>query len=186
MRNRNRAARSGLTSRIGRDASGSSRASPARMARLAQQSWGRATWRRNSSQKNRTGRTIGRQWLMLSASACALGVGYLVVADPHDPNTVMPVCPTKIVTGLDCPACGGLRLVHDLLHGHARAAVHDNLFVLLCSPVLMYLIWRQARAVSLGEQARVPRPLAYGLAGAALVWMAVRNLPGWPLTPTSI
>ncbi|WP_250280573.1 MULTISPECIES: DUF2752 domain-containing protein [unclassified Frankia] len=122
---------------------------------------------------------------MLSAPLCVLGVGYLFVADPHDPDVVMPMCPTKLVTGFDCPACGGLRLVHDLLHGQVRAAVHDNLFVLLCSPLLIYLLWRQARAAALGERARVPGPLAYGLAGAALVWMVVRNLPGWPLTPTS-
>jgi hypothetical protein len=118
-------------------------------------------------------------------AAGVLGVGYLVAADPHDPNTVMPVCPIKTVTGLDCPACGSLRLVHDLLHGRLRAAVHDNLFVLLCSPVLMYVGWRQARAAVVGEQARIPGALAHGLAGGALVWTVVRNLPGWPLTPTT-
>ncbi len=135
--------------------------------------------------QNHSFRAAGRSRLLLGVTGCALGIGYLVVVDPHDPDAVMPRCPTKIVTGLDCPACGGLRLAHDLLHGHARAAVHDNPFVLLCSPVLMYLGWRQLRAASLGERTRVPRPLASGLGGGALVWMVVRNLPGWPLKPTS-
>ncbi|WP_239331743.1 DUF2752 domain-containing protein [Frankia sp. CiP3] len=127
----------------------------------------------------------GRTRLLLGAAAGALGVGYLAVVDPHDAAAVMPVCPAKFVTGLDCPACGGLRLVHDLLHGRLRAAVHDNLFVLLCSPVLVHLGWRRARAAWLGEQAPVPRALAHGLAAGALVWMVVRNLPGWPLAPAS-
>jgi hypothetical protein len=138
-------------------------------------------------ERNQLVATTGRFRLTYGgAVACALaGLGYLAVADPHDPRTLMPVCPTKLVTGLDCPACGTLRLVHDLLHGNMRAALHDNLFVLICSPLLLYLLWRQVRAAHRGEKAPVPRPLAYGLAGAAFVWMIVRNLPGWPLTPTT-
>jgi hypothetical protein len=34
-----------------------------------------------------------------------------------------------------------------------------------------------------GEAHRVPPALAYALAGTALAWMAVRNLPRWPLKP---
>jgi hypothetical protein len=123
--------------------------------------------------------------LLVGAAACAAaGIGYLAVADPHDPDAVMPVCPVKLATGLDCPACGGMRLVYDLLHGHVRAAVHDNLFLLACSPVLLYLLWRQVRAVRRGERVPVHPHLAFGLLGAAFIWMAVRNLPGWPLVPT--
>jgi hypothetical protein len=113
------------------------------------------------------------------------GIGYLAVVDPHDPDAVMPVCPTKFVTGLDCPACGSLRLVYDMLHGHLRAAAHDNIFMLAISPVLLYLLLRQLRAARRGEQAPVPRLLAFGLAGAAFAWMVVRNLPRWPLKPTT-
>ncbi len=124
--------------------------------------------------------------MMIGVAACALaGIGYLAGADPHDPATFMPPCPIKLVTGLDCPACGGLRMVHDLLHGRPRAAVHDNFFLLVCSPVLLHLLWRQARAVRDGERVEVSRWLAYGLGGAAVAWMVVRNLPGWPLIPTT-
>jgi hypothetical protein len=38
--------------------------------------------------------------------------------------------------------------------------------------------------VRAGERHHIPRALAYGLAGAALAWMAVRNLPRWPLKPS--
>lgn len=129
-----------------------------------------------------------RRRLVLAGAGCCLlaGLGYLAGTDPHDPSSVMPRCPVRAVTGLDCPACGGLRLTYDLLHGMPAAAVRDNLFLLVCSPLLVALVVRQARAFDRGHPAPLPRPLAYGLTGAALAWMAVRNLPGWPLSPTSV
>ena len=56
----------------------------------------------------------------------AIGVGYLLLADPHNPSVAMPTCPTKLVTGFDCPACGGLRMAHSILHGDWARALHDN------------------------------------------------------------
>ena len=37
--------------------------------------------------------------------------------DPHRPGFAFPACPFKLLTGWNCPACGGLRMTHDLLHG---------------------------------------------------------------------
>jgi hypothetical protein len=54
---------------------------------------------------------------------------------------------------------------------------------LLTSPLLAHQLCRHWRAVRAGEPHEVPRALAYGLAGGALAWMAVRNLPRWPLKP---
>lgn len=129
-------------------------------------------------------RAAGRGWQLGGATAGVVAaLAYLRVADPHDPAALMPRCPTKRITGLDCPACGGLRLVHDLLHGDLRAAADDNLFLLVCSPVLVALVVRQARSWRRGEDAPVPAGVAGGLGGAALAWMVVRNWPGWPLRP---
>ena len=126
------------------------------------------------------------QWLFGGALCVLAGLSYLSVADPHDPFPLMPACPTKRVTGLDCPACGGLRMVYDFLHGDPRAALHDNPFLLICSPLLVYLSARQARARWRKEPAPIPGPLAYGLGGSALAWMMLRNRPAWPLKPTSL
>ena len=123
--------------------------------------------------------------LLGEVAGAAAGIAYLMAVDPHDPRAWMPACPFKLVTRLDCPACGGLRLAHDLLRGDAHAAAHDNLFVLVSSPLLMYLLSRHWRAVRAGEPLHISRPLAYGLAGTALVWTVVRNLPGWPLKPST-
>lgn len=67
--------------------------------------------------------------------AAALGCAYLSVADPNDPDAVFPVCPTRAVTGLDCPACGGLRMTHALLRGDLAGAASANLLLLLLAPL---------------------------------------------------
>jgi len=127
---------------------------------------------------------IGRDRALLGDAALALaGLVYLLAVDPHDPHAWAPFCPVKVFTSLDCPACGGLRLAHDLLHGDVHAAVCDNLFLLVTSPLLAYQVGRHWGAMWAGEAHHVPRRLAYALAGAAFAWMAVRNLPLWPLKP---
>ena len=129
-------------------------------------------------------RVAARRDRRVSIAAVAVAaLTYVAIADPHRPGTLLPRCPTKLVTGFDCPACGGLRLVHDLLHGDLTAAVHDNPFLLLCSPALAVLGLRSRRGQRPGFVA-VPDRVAYSLAGAALAWTVVRNLPGWPLKPT--
>lgn len=96
----------------------------------------------------------------------------------------MPICPVKLVTGLDCPACGGLRLVHDLLRGKFGVATHDNLFLLLISPLLLVLVVKAGRDTWRGKQPRVSRRVGLAIATVAICWMVVRNLPAWPLRPT--
>ncbi|MGH7685478.1 MAG: DUF2752 domain-containing protein [Candidatus Dormibacteria bacterium] len=118
---------------------------------------------------------------MLAYGAAGVAAAGIIVADPHRRRWFVPPCPVKLATGLDCPACGGLRMAHDVLHGDLRAAARDNAFMLLCGPMLTLLAAR-SRA-SPGGAAAVPPRVAYGLAGAGLLWMAVRNVPGWPLRP---
>ena len=127
---------------------------------------------------------LGRDRALFGEAAlAATGLVYLLTVDPHDPRAWAPSCPVKLFTRLECPACGGLRLAHDLLHGDVNAAVYDNLFLLVTSPLLAYQLSCHWRALRAGEAHRVPPALAYALAGTALAWMAVRNLPRWPLKP---
>lgn len=123
------------------------------------------------------------RWWAALALAGTLGLGYLAVANPHDPAVPMLKCPTKLVTGLDCPGCGGLRMTHDLLHGDLVSAAHSNVFLLGMIPVVAVLLWRYGRARWRGQPLRVPSAAGYALIAVALVFMVVRNLPGWPLTP---
>jgi hypothetical protein len=122
---------------------------------------------------------------LLSVEAIGLltAVGYLAIADPHDRGAVMPHCPIKVASGWDCPSCGGLRAVHDLLHGEVRRALADNLFLVVTSPVLVYLLYQHVRTLRSGERYEIPEGLAYGLLVTACAWGVLRNRPGWRWKP---
>ncbi len=118
---------------------------------------------------------------LLAVAGCA----YLGVEDPNDPGSVLPRCPTKLITGLDCPACGGLRMVRALTGGQWNAALHANLFLLVLTPfaVAVWLRWFVAGLTGGAYQPRISRRTSYALLAVALVWMVVRNLTAWPLHP---
>ena len=116
----------------------------------------------------------------LGAGALGLGVLYVGIVDPHRPGALFPLCPFKLLTGWNCPACGGLRMTHDLLHGDLSAAVVDNVFLLVGLPMLgAWWLWRRRHR----RPAFPPAAIAV-VAVAAIVWTVVRNLPGFPLVPT--
>jgi hypothetical protein len=105
---------------------------------------------------------------------------YIGLADPHRPDSVFPPCPFKLLTGWNCPGCGGLRMVHDLLHGDLAAAVVDNVFLLLGLPALaLWVLGRRSRGKSV-----VNTPMIVITMVLVVGWMVVRNLPGFPLVPT--
>jgi hypothetical protein len=123
----------------------------------------------------------GRLYSVVGASAAIAGsLAYVGIGNPHDPHFMFPVCPFKALTGWNCPACGGLRMTHDLLHGNLHAAVVDNVFTLVGLPFLaVWLLVRWRRGLPL-----MPRSTAVVIAVAAITWTVIRNLPGFPLVPT--
>jgi hypothetical protein len=126
---------------------------------------------------------LGSRWpLALSlglGAALAGALVYIGVNDPHRLGSAYPPCPFKVLTGWDCPGCGGLRMTHDLLHGNLHLAVLDNAFLLIAFPALAgWLVW-------LTRTRRSPRvvPLILVVVSAVVAWTVVRNLPGFPLVP---
>lgn len=110
------------------------------------------------------------------------GLAYIGLGDPHRPGFLFPPCPFKALTGWDCPACGGLRMTHDLLHGDIGAAVADNVFLLVGLPLLAAWVvarWRMGLRP-------FPVPVVAILVIAIVAWTVVRNVPGFPLVPTVI
>jgi hypothetical protein len=99
----------------------------------------------------------------LASGALAVGaLTYVGLVDPHRPGALFPACPFKLLTGWNCPACGGLRMTHDLLHGDVSAAVVDNVFLLIGLPLLaIWAVWRATQAV--------PRRGMAALVGLALI-----------------
>jgi hypothetical protein len=117
---------------------------------------------------------------LLGGALLAGSLAYIGLADPHRPGFLFPGCPFKMLTGWNCPACGGLRMTHDLLHGDLAAAVTDNVFLLVALPLLaawLVVRWRN-------RQKLMPIPAIIAIVVAATAWTVVRNLPGFPLVPT--
>lgn len=118
----------------------------------------------------------------LTAAAGVLAVTVaLRLRDPHVPGS-WGLCPTKALTDLDCPLCGGLRAVNDLTHLDPVAALSSNLLVVLAIPVAVALWGRWVAAGWRGGEAPLPlaAPAWLWWAGAAAVtaYTVLRNLPG--------
>lgn len=76
------------------------------------------------------------------AAGVAVAAAVLHVRDPHVAGAY-GVCPTYALTGLWCPACGGLRAVHHLTNFDIGAAVGSNMLVVpvLVAAVIVWIRW---------------------------------------------
>lgn len=120
-----------------------------------------------------------QRWGRVAGLAAAAGAAaYVRFADPASAG-VYPPCPSRVVLGLDCPACGGLRGSHDLLRGDVVAALDHNLLLPLWLALLGVAIG--AWVVPLvGRPAPVlhpPRWLVVAGVVVAAAFTVLRNLP---------
>ena len=82
----------------------------------------------------------------MASTLAALGVIaatlYVRSVDPNVPGRY-PICPTKLLFGIDCPGCGGLRATHALANGDIAAAADHNILVLVAIPVVivLWVLW---------------------------------------------
>ena len=107
-------------------------------------------------------------------------LAYVGLGNPHSSSFVFLPCPFKALTGWNCPACGGLRMTHDLLHGDLTAAVVDNVFLLVGLPMLLaWVLVRRSRGKPVSTTSAFVVIIA-----TAVAWTVVRNIPGFPLIPT--
>src|SRR6185312_11357029 len=141
-----------------------------------------AEWHSEQMTEPRTGFSRrSKMYTTLAAGVVSAGaVAYVGIADPHNRDAVFPLCPFKLLTGWNCPACGGLRMAHDLLHANVSAAVIDNVFLLFGIPALIaWFFWRRH-----ADRPAVTRTVVGVVVAATVAWTVVRNMPGFPLVPT--
>lgn len=118
--------------------------------------------------------------LWVAAGVLAATVA-LRLRDPHQHGS-WGLCPFKLLTGWDCPGCGGLRAVNDLTRLDFASAWHSNAVFVAALPFLVFgwLLW--VRRAWRGETRRVPSSrtqLVVAIsAGAVLVAFTIwRNTP---------
>jgi hypothetical protein len=125
-----------------------------------------------ATDRSRWSRVVGLAGLVAAT-------GYVFLMDP-DEGGAYPLCPSKALLGIDCPACGGLRGTHALLHGRLGEALDHNLLLplflaaiaVVAGSWMLPLIGRPERHV------RLPRWLVVGLVVAIGAFTLARNLPG--------
>jgi hypothetical protein len=123
---------------------------------------------------------LGSRFVLPAAGLLAASAG-LAVLYFFDPATsaFYPVCALHQITGLQCPGCGGLRALHQLLHGHLGAAWRLNPLAVVFLPAGLLLALREGAMLNARPPGRGPvaRPVYGWAAAAALVLFGVlRNL----------
>lgn len=124
---------------------------------------------------------VRRVWQPTAVAAGGIAaLAAVVLRDPHITGS-WGVCPFLYVTGLYCPACGGLRAANDLAHGHLAAALDSNLLVvaLIGYASLVWAVWTAARVrgVTFAYSTWLSPKIMWVLVVSATVFGVMRNLP---------
>lgn len=146
-----------------------------------------------------------RAALPIIGLGATLGVAtFIGLVNPSTSN-VYPLCPTKALFGIDCPGCGGLRCVHELMNGNVGAALDQNLLITIVLPLILIAFAAAiARRITnapdeppalfantLGSLRTIglsvnQRALVLSLLAATVVFSIVRNLPFVPFLGSGI
>ncbi len=122
----------------------------------------------------------GRWWKWaLGASLAAGCLAVLYLFAPGE-SRFYPRCWLFVLTGVQCPGCGGLRAVHQLLHGNVAAGFRYNPLVVLLIPVLAAWggAWLVQRAGGPDWTTPFRRPVfAWLLLAVCLAFGVLRNVP---------
>jgi hypothetical protein len=133
------------------------------------------------------GRRSGRRLLapLGSLAAVAGAFTYVGLVDPNRPGHY-PVCPLYALTGVYCPACGGLRCAHAVAHGDLGAALGDNALAVVGFALALaaWVTWTVLAARGLPWRLRIAPGWWWTLGVLVVAFTVVRNLPfGAALAP---
>ncbi len=120
-----------------------------------------------------------RKSTIIAVATIVIVAAIIVVYYTFDPAqySFFPRCPSKLITGYDCPGCGTQRAFHALLNGNLAEALHHNAILLLAVPFLVVYA-----AASILKK-RLPRfhaamnssIVCWTVLGILLLWWVVRN-----------
>lgn len=121
----------------------------------------------------------GYRRFALTASVVLPGllVVYYLVDPAH--TAWMPRCLFRTLTGWECPACGGQRALHSLLHCRPGEAFGYNPFLVISLPYAAAVAWTtfgRSRAAVRWRPVVQHRAAAYAYCVLFVAWWVVRNL----------
>jgi hypothetical protein len=113
--------------------------------------------------------------ILVAAAICVVAT----ILYTYNPLSVSfyPRCPSKWLTGYDCPGCGTLRALHALLHGNIANAWSYNPALFFAIPAIIFfsLSTHYAKG-SLAERICTGRYTPFVIFVAVIAWWICRNL----------
>jgi hypothetical protein len=109
------------------------------------------------------------------AGAALAGCVVVGLIGSHSP--LLPKCPFKEVTGLDCPGCGLTRGVRELVTGHPLAALDHNVLLVALVPFVTWAWLAWAGLITRRPPPSVGGRRAWALLAFLVAFAVVRNLP---------
>lgn len=122
---------------------------------------------------------LARFVIFLTALLTLAALGGLFLFNPTE-HGFFPRCFFNAWTGLDCPGCGGLRAMHQLLHGHLLAAFQFNPLLIALLPLGLW--WFASWTLENFFHKTLPQPFQsarwpWVLAILVVAFGVLRNLP---------
>lgn len=110
------------------------------------------------------------RWMAAAAAAAVLYAVWFSLTGIGIP------CPIRLVTGFKCPGCGITHMLASLLRGNLRGAWTSNPFLLVTSPVLLYLVFREVRKPETPRGRRTVKVILYTYITALVIFGVLRNI----------
>lgn len=117
--------------------------------------------------------------LLVAAAIAAATAVFACVLFFFDPMTsaFYPRCPSKLLTGYDCPGCGTTRALHALVHLDFGAALRYNAALFVLGPLLLLYAAAVFTAPDSALQRFLRRPvLAWSIVAFIILWTLLRNI----------
>lgn len=117
---------------------------------------------------------------LVTVGALATGAAALHLRDPHAQGS-WGYCPSRVLFGISCPGCGGLRAVNDLTHGDLLAAASSNLLFVASLPLIAWVVVRWVLGAWSGQPYRprwaASRAFQVAAVSAVVLFTVLRNTP---------
>jgi hypothetical protein len=114
--------------------------------------------------------------IILVAAAVCIAATILFKYNP-EAVSLYPRCPSKLLTGYDCPGCGTLSALHALLHGKIATAWGYNPALFFAIPAIIFFgAASHYRQGSIAQRICTSKLTTRIILVAVVAWWICRNL----------